>query len=143
MGRDDARRVAGLQGGTAPARAFAEFMKVAVAKRPVEQFETQAPMPDWQLEPDEEAWGMNYVDSEPLVDADGNPLPGQPADPLAPRPGSEQVDQQWLDEVLRRNPDNRPPPTTPQQLPQPQQPVRNQPPRQPSEQPADPLQPRP
>ncbi len=63
MGRDDARPVAGLQGGTAPARAFAAFMKVAVAKRPVEQFETQAPMPDWQLEPDEEAWGFNYVDS--------------------------------------------------------------------------------
>src|SRR4030095_5772607 len=41
MGRDDARTVAGLQGGTAPARAFAAFMKVAVAKRPVEQFETQ------------------------------------------------------------------------------------------------------
>jgi penicillin-binding protein 1A len=143
MGRDDAKRVAGLQGGTAPARAFAEFMKVAVAKRPVEQFETQAPMPDWQLEPDEEAWGTNYAGSEPLVDADGNPLPGQPTDPLAPQPGTEQVDQQWLDEVLRRNPDNRPQPG--QQYPQPQQvqPVRNQPPRQPSEQPADPLQPRP
>jgi penicillin-binding protein 1A len=143
MGRDDARRVAGLQGGTAPARAFAEFMKVAVAKRPVEQFETQAPMPDWQLEPDEEAWGMNYVDSEPMVDADGNPLPGQPADPLAPQPGADQVDQQWLDEVLRRNPEARPQPG--QQLPQPQQvpPVRNQPPRQPSEPAPDPLQPRP
>ncbi len=135
MGRDDAKRVAGLQGGTAPARAFADFMKVAVAKRPVEQFETQAPMPDWQLEPDEEAWGMNYVDSESLVDADGNPLPSQPADPLAPQPGGDQVDQQWLDEVLRRNPENRPPPS--QQQPQ------QQPPRQPSEQPADPLQPRP
>jgi len=119
-------------------------MKVAVAKRPVEQFETQAPMPDWQLEPDEEAWGMNYVDSEPLVDADGNPLAGQPADPLAPQPGTEQVDQQWLDEVLRRNPENRPQQGTPQPLPQPvQPPPRNQPPRQPSEQPPDPLQPRP
>ena len=89
MGRDDARRVAGLQGGTAPARAFADFMKVAVAKRPVEQFETQAPMPDWQLEPDEEAWGMNYVDSEPLVDADGNPLPGPAGRPAgAPASGT-------------------------------------------------------
>src|SRR5687768_6602338 len=101
MGRDDARPVAGLQGGTAPARAFADFMRVAVAKRPVEQFETQAPMPDWQLEPDEEAWGLNYMGSEPLVDADGNPLPAQPEDPLAPVPGDET--QEWLDEVLRRN----------------------------------------
>ena len=69
------------------------------------KFDTQAPIPDWQLEPDEEAWGMNYMDSEPLVDADGNPLPNQPTDPLAPQPGTEQVDQQWLDEVLRRNPE--------------------------------------
>ena len=151
MGRDDAKTVAGLQGGTAPARAFAAYMKVAVAKRPVEQFETQAPLPDWQLEPDEEAWGMNYVDSEPLVDADGNPLGSLPPDPLAPQPGSgEQVDQQWLDEVLRRNPEARPQPAQPQQQPQQQPPqpqqrptVRTPPPRQPSDQAADPLQPRP
>ena len=51
MGRDDARPIAGLQGGTAPARAFHDFMTVAVARRPVEQFETEVPMPDWQLEP--------------------------------------------------------------------------------------------
>jgi penicillin-binding protein 1A len=136
MGRDDARPVSGLQGGAAPARAFADFMKVAVAKRPVEQFETQAPMPDWQLEPDEEAWGMNYVDSAPLVDADGNPVGTQPADPLAPQAqpqGGSQVDQQWLDEVLRRNPENRPKPMprSPPSSPQPLEP------------PADPLQPRP
>jgi len=140
MGRDDARPIAGLQGGTAPARAFASFMQVAVAKRPVEQFETQAPLPDWQLEPDEEAWGMNYVDAAAMVDADGNPTRAQPADPLAPeaqpqRPPGEET-QQWLDEVLRRNPENRPPQ---QQPPRPQQ----QPRQQPSEPPADPLQPRP
>ena len=51
MGRDDARTVGGLQGGTAPARAFHDFMSVAVANRPVEQFETQVPVPDWQLTP--------------------------------------------------------------------------------------------
>jgi penicillin-binding protein 1A len=132
MGRDDARAVAGLQGGAAPARAFAEFMKVAVAKRPLEQFETQAQLPDWQLEPDEEAWGMNYVDSEPLVDPDGNPI-GAPApvDPLAPQEQPREETDQWLDEVLRRNPDARP------------QPDRAQPPRQPSEPAPDPLQPRP
>ena len=142
MGRDDAKAVAGLQGGAAPARAFAEFMKVAVAKRPVEQFETQAPMPSWQLEPDEEAWGFNTVDSEPLVDADGNPIGTPPPDPLAPQPqGEEQVDQQWLDEVLRRNPENR---QQPPAQPQPQPPPRNQPQRLPSgDAAADPLQPRP
>lgn len=136
MGRDDARAVAGLQGGTAPARAFAAFMKTAVAKRPVEQFETKAHMPDWQLEPDEEAWGYNYVDSEPLVDADGNPLPSQRADPLAPQPGVPQQQdetQQWLDEVLRRNPESRPPARQQQQQRR----------EQPSERQPDPLQPRP
>ncbi|MFC3213755.1 PBP1A family penicillin-binding protein [Novosphingobium panipatense] len=55
MGRDDAKRVGGLSGGHAPARAFADFMKVAVAKRPVEQFDTQLKLPEWQLEPDDEA----------------------------------------------------------------------------------------
>jgi penicillin-binding protein 1A len=151
MGRDDARTVAGLQGGTAPARAFAAFMKVAVAKRPVEQFETQAPMPDWQLEPDEEAWGFNYVDSQPMVDADGNPITTELHDPLAPdqqplqpqppQDGS-QVDQQWLDEVLRRNPENRPPPVQ-RVPPQPRQTMPQQQRQPPSQPPADPLQPRP
>ena len=134
MGRDDARPVAGLQGGAAPARAFAAFMQVAVAKRPVEQFETQAQIPTWQLEPDEEAWALNYVDSEPLVDADGNPLGTQPADPLAPQavePQRPSETDEWLDEVLKRNPENRP------------QPAERQPPRQPSEPQPDPLEPRP
>jgi penicillin-binding protein 1A len=47
MGRDDAHPIPGLQGGTAPARAFHDFMVVAVANRPAEQFETQVPIPDW------------------------------------------------------------------------------------------------
>ena len=141
MGRDDAKTVAGLQGGTAPARAFAAFMKMAVAKRPVEQFETQAPMPDWQLEPDED-WGFNVGESAALVDEDGNPIGTQPRDPLEPEQQGQpedpsQVDQQWLDEVLHRNPENRPPPT-------PRAPPRQPPPSQPPSQPAtDPLQPRP
>jgi penicillin-binding protein 1A len=43
MGRDDAHAVPGLQGGTAPARAFAAYMKVATAKRPAEvRYRTQA-----------------------------------------------------------------------------------------------------
>src|SRR6476660_3680196 len=74
MGRDDARTVAGLQGGTAPARAFHDFMSLAVANRPVEQFETQVPMPDWQLTPEEEVYGDTAVDANsmaPMVDENG------------------------------------------------------------------------
>ncbi|MDQ3143630.1 MAG: PBP1A family penicillin-binding protein, partial [Pseudomonadota bacterium] len=99
MGRDDAKAVGGLQGGTAPARAFSDFMKVAVAKRPVENFQLEVPIPDWQLEPDEEVWG-NLVE-EPLVDADGNPIDplGAPVDPLGPGAPVDggPADQEWLD----------------------------------------------
>jgi penicillin-binding protein 1A len=78
MGRDDARPVKGLQGGTAPARAFAAFMKVATAKRPIEQFDTEVTLPEWQLEPDEEAY-FGKPDEGTFVDGDGNPI-DQPTD---------------------------------------------------------------
>lgn len=77
MGRDDAKPVGGLQGGTAPARAFAQYMKVAVAKRPVEKFATEVTLPAWQLEPDDEVMSGNaetyyYADdSGNLVDPQG------------------------------------------------------------------------
>ena len=54
MGRDDAKAVPGLQGGTAPARAFAAYMRYAVKDRPVEKFDTDLKLPEWQLEPDDE-----------------------------------------------------------------------------------------
>jgi penicillin-binding protein 1A len=87
MGRDDARTVPGLQGGTAPAKAFHDFMVTAVANRAVEQFETEVPMPDWQLSPEEDAYGNGAFGGDaPLVDADGNPIGPQPVDPLGPQP---------------------------------------------------------
>ncbi|MBU2587985.1 MAG: PBP1A family penicillin-binding protein, partial [Alphaproteobacteria bacterium] len=55
MGRDDAKPVAGLQGGRAPAQAFAAYMRYAVKDRPVEEFDITLELPEWQLEPDEEA----------------------------------------------------------------------------------------
>ena len=88
MGRDDAKVVPGLQGGTAPARAFAAFMKPAVANRPVEQFETQVKLPEWQLEPDEESY-FGQADNRTFVDGDGNPIdPGA----AGPAPDGQQVD---------------------------------------------------
>ena len=149
MGRDDARPVAGLQGGTAPARAFHDFMVTAVARRPVEQFQTEVPMPDWQLDPDEEAWGLPPAELglEPLVDADGNPLPpGEPAttQPGVIRPDGSAPEAPWPGEIIRRGGDGMVPPQ-PQQQQQPNV-VRAPPPRppQPRSVPApDPLQPRP
>lgn len=71
MGRDDARAVPGLQGGRAPAQAFAAYMRYAVKDRPVEQFNTELNLPEWQLEPDDE-----YLFGDPddyyFIDEDGN-----------------------------------------------------------------------
>ncbi|MFV0624178.1 PBP1A family penicillin-binding protein [Sphingomonas sp. ac-8] len=125
MGRDDAHAVGGLQGGTAPARAFASFMRKAVASRPVENFETQVTLPEWQEEPDAESY-YGEPDNGVFVDQDGYPvggpqqdegyLPpqpegGQPEDPT-PR---ETLDQDWLDRALGRNPPREaaPPQRTP------------------------------
>ncbi|NIJ15993.1 transglycosylase domain-containing protein [Sphingobium vermicomposti] len=125
MGRDDARAVGVLQGGRAPARAFADFMKVAVARRPVEQFETQVTLPEWQLEPDEEAY-YGQPDNGLMVDENGLPLDaGQQPPPLEEtepseedegmsqarpvRPAPPRLDQQWIDQVLGRD-RQRPPP---------------------------------
>ena len=90
MGRDDARPVGGLQGGTAPARAFAAFMKVAVARRPVEPFETELKLPEWQIEPDDEALladpnAYYYTDDQGNLVQPGrstrDPGPGEPQVP--------------------------------------------------------------
>jgi penicillin-binding protein 1A len=141
MGRDDARTVPGLQGGTAPARAFHDFMVVAVANRPPEQFETQVPIPDWQLTPEEEMYGDTELDANamvPMVDENGMPIGMPPAEPGMPqqqpmiRPdGTGDPTQQELDQAFPPQPQPRqvqppPPPTDPRSAP-----------------PADPSQPRP
>ncbi len=89
MGRDDARTVRGLQGGTAPARAFSAFMRVAVANRNVEPFDTEVTLPEWQLEPDAEAY-FGTPDDGVFVDADGNPVGEVPntAEDIVSNPGA-------------------------------------------------------
>ncbi len=84
MGRDDARPVPGLQGGAAPARAFAMFMKQAVANRPVEKFDTELILPSWQIEPDDETLMAN-PDDYSLVDEQGNLI-----EPQRPVPATEE-----------------------------------------------------
>jgi penicillin-binding protein 1A len=140
MGRDDARPVAGLQGGTAPARAFHDFMVVAVARRPVEQFDTQVPIPDWQLTPEEEVYGDMEIDNSamaPMVDENGMPIgmpppqPGYPPTEPAIRPdGTGEPTQQELDRAF-----------PPQQQPPPNQYPQQRPPAPGSAPPANPSQP--
>ena len=109
MGRDDAHPVPGLQGGHAPAAAFHDFMMAAVAKRPIEPFDTQVTLPEWQLEPDDEAY-FGQPDNGQMVDPDGLPEPGAQDDQGIPDPGQdyeapppEKLDQHWLDGVLGRD----------------------------------------
>ncbi len=71
MGRDDAKRVGGLQGGRAPAQAFAAYMRYAVKDRPVEEFDTEVHLPEWQLEPDDEYFFGN-PDDYYFIDEQGN-----------------------------------------------------------------------
>jgi penicillin-binding protein 1A len=137
MGRDDAKPVAGLHGGTAPAKAFAQFMKVAVAKRPVEQFDTEVTLPEWDNATDEESY-FGQPDDTVFVDEDGNPIvaptpapdgfgtepPGmgierpvpdferpqvmpRPPAPAPPAPGEDRLDQDWIDRVTRDPPPPR------------------------------------
>jgi penicillin-binding protein 1A len=131
MGKDNARPVGGLQGGTAPARAFADFMRVAVANRPAEQFETEVPLPDWQLEPDEESWGIPYeYEGGALVDENGmSAVPGDPLAPVQAPPGEGTPDQTELDRIFSS--------------PLPQREQRPPPPPPRSDDPADPLEARP
>jgi penicillin-binding protein 1A len=164
MGRDDAKPVPGLQGGTAPARAFHDFMSVAVANRPVEQFQTQVPMPDWQLTPEEQIYGDQPVDMNdmgPMVDENGLPI-GTPRDqvyppsqqPMVNPEGTGAPSQQDLDQAFppQQPPTRRPSPYPPQPQPRypgypprpPGYPPQNQPETPPrSLPPPDPSQPRP
>ena len=72
-------------------------MRVAVASRPVEKFDTELKLPSWQIEPDDEALQSN-PDNYSLVDEQGNliePTQGkQRRDPLDGGPGEPMVDEQ-------------------------------------------------
>lgn len=82
MGRDDADPVPGLQGGRAPAQAFAAYMRYAVKDRPVEDFDTEVQLPEWQLEPDEEYYYYGEPDDYYYIDEQGNLIePGVPQEP--------------------------------------------------------------
>ena len=131
MGRDDAKPVNGLQGGRAPAAAFASFMKVAVAKRKVEKFDTELVLPEWQLEPDEEdLFGAPedgiYVDENgmPLETGQGIEYDMEDGDASD---GPPQLDQEWIDSVLGRGEETaKPKPAMPDDTPKP--PVAGSPP---------------
>jgi len=102
MGRDDARPIAGLHGGTAPARAWAAFMKQAVARRPVEPFDTQVTLPDEAAGLEEDSY-FGEPDNALFVDPDGNPI--------APDAEAPPIDGPIVDADGRPLIDGRPPRT--------------------------------
>jgi penicillin-binding protein 1A len=108
-------------------------MTVAVARRPVEQFETQVPMPDWQLTPEEEIYGDQAADANgmaPMVDENGLPLGTPPPteqgypqqQPMVRPDGTGEPTQQELDQAFPPQQQPRQPPPQPQRQPQPRQP---------------------
>lgn len=100
MGRDDARPVSGLQGGRAPAQAFAAFMRKATAGMPVSELTTSITLPGDQIEPDDEVYGINE-------DSLSDPLTEQPSGDISPNisgSGSPRIDDQWLDDILADQP---------------------------------------
>ncbi len=151
MGRDDAKPVPGLQGGHAPARAFAAYMRVAVAGRPVENFDTQLQLPEWQLEPDDENLSGNpddyyYMDEQGnLVDPRGGPdsgpggIPSDMYEGGAPPDSEPAAGEDFLDQATGRSAPARPRPGAGQTIPIPDAPR----PRQPRPTPQPEMVPRP
>jgi penicillin-binding protein 1A len=102
MGRDDARAIGGLEGGRAPARAWAAFMRVAVAGRPVENFATEVTFPE-RLEGEEPLLGEE--EQSLLVDENGMPIEGEPIfeDPnLQPGIEPEPLDEAFINKAIGR-----------------------------------------
>ena len=95
MGRDDAKTVAGLQGGRAPARAFAAFMARAVGGTPPSPLTTDIEQDPISQEPDDATYG---IDTGNGVDATLRPAPDAPPVPDAePQP---RLDDKFLDQAL-------------------------------------------
>ena len=140
MGRDDAKRVAGLQGGRAPARAFAAYMRYAVKDRPIEEFDTDLNLPEWQLEPDEE-FMFGDPDDYYFIDEQGNLVEPGGRDPneespfgvdgeTAPVTGAQEPPQAASDDFLEQATGQNLPPDPAPPRPQQRPPSEVPPPRQ-------------
>lgn len=102
MGRDDAKAVGDLQGGKAPAKAFSAFMRVAVAGRPIEKFDTAAVFPERLAEETEEQ--PSDVPEQILINENGMPIEGKPQIPdeagTPPAVKPEEFNQEWIDDAM-------------------------------------------
>ena len=101
-------------------------MRVAMARRPVEAFDTEVVLPEWQLEDEGEAY-LGEPGEGALVDENGMlielPYDMRPPEEAAPPPPEDGpvLDQQWIEEQTGRRgpgdtssaPRNGAPPKTP------------------------------
>jgi penicillin-binding protein 1A len=87
-------------------------MRVAVARRPVEPFDTEVKLPEWQLEDESDAY-LGEPGDEGLTDDNGMPIelpydsrPPQQGDAPPPPPQDEGpvLNQQWIEEQTGRRP---------------------------------------
>jgi penicillin-binding protein 1A len=89
IGRDDARAVAGLAGGRAPAQTFAAFMGAALRGVPVGKLDTEVAGSPFGLEPDAEVYGLSEEAAAPLPEA-----------PAPPEAEPEPLSEDWLDRAV-------------------------------------------
>lgn len=123
MGRDDAKRVPGLQGGRAPAQAFAAYMRYAVKDRADIPFDTELNLPDWMQE-NEEDYLFGDPDEYYYIDEQGNLVdpgrsdfeeafnlpPGSTADPSEPDEPPPAASLDFLEQATGQTlPDSDPP----------------------------------
>lgn len=113
MGRDDAKAVGGLQGGRAPAQAFAAYMRLAVRGTPAGDLATELAADEFGLSPDDEVYGITQDGGGDgaAIGPDGYPVDaGDPyavddrviaSPPAPPQPAPPRIDDEWLDDTLR------------------------------------------
>ena len=109
MGRDDARSIGGLEGGRAPARAWAAYMRIALANRPVEKFATEVTFPE-RLEGEEPLLGEEELLQ---LDENGMPIEGDPTieDPgLEPTAEPQPLDDAFIERAIGGRREPRPAP---------------------------------
>ena len=109
MGRDDARSIGGLEGGRAPAQAWAAYMRIAVANRPVEKFATEVTFPE-RLEGEEPLLGEEELLQ---LDENGMPIEGDPTieDPgLEPMAEPQPLDDAFIERAIGGRREPRPAP---------------------------------
>ncbi|MEO0420419.1 MAG: PBP1A family penicillin-binding protein [Pseudomonadota bacterium] len=131
MGRDDAKRVPGLQGGRAPARAFSAYMRYAVKDRADVPFDTEVNLPDWMVE-QEEDYLLGDPDEYYYIDEQGNLVepgrtefeeafelpPGSTTDPIEPEEPPPAASLDFLEQATGQElPSDEEPPPTPRPPP--------------------------